>query len=163
MKICHYFHTNEGGGVQNVVAALIERADDAQIEYVICYNREHRTRNARLEDADVTLIHLDRKITGVRDLIYCIRELTTIIEREEIDLVHGHIVHQQIVARCAGKIAGIPVIGTAHSMPGFFSPRLLALERLTRPFEAKTVAVSEGIYHAWRSMDTHEILERRYR
>lgn len=94
------------------------------------------------------LPNLVRRIDPRTDL-GSLRESVALIRRIKPDLVHAHSSKAGIVARLAGRIAGVPVVFTAHGWgfnPGTPPPRravAFLAEKAVAPLAARVICVSD--------------------
>lgn len=66
--------------------------------------------------------------------------------RNDFDLLHAHLPYSQTVGRVLATILGPQtVVSTQHNVPDNYHPITRRLERITRPLDSATIAVSEGV------------------
>lgn len=73
------------------------------------------------------------------------KKLANYIKEHKIDLVHAHLPWAGIVARIAGKMAGVPVIYTEHNKWERYNKGTFYLNKLTFPWQKTVVAVSNDV------------------
>lgn len=64
------------------------------------------------------------------------------LRRERVGLVHGHLPLAGVVARLAGRLAGVPVVYTEHNLQERYHPGTRLANRLTWRAQAQAIAVS---------------------
>ncbi|MWG36321.1 glycosyltransferase [Halomarina oriensis] len=94
--------------------------------------------------AGATTVNLE--VGSVVDLRALNRARRT-IARYDLDVLHAHLPHAMVVARLAGRAAGVDaVVSTHHNVLASADYRSIStLERATRPLDSHEVAVSEAV------------------
>lgn len=148
ITVCHVLNSLENGGAQNLLLNLIE-STAGSIDYCIAYHNES---DNSIEDEFTTagahtvqLEHsflFDPRATA---------HLNAVVERHDIDVLHGHLPYQQLLARWSGRHTGVPVVGTHHNLGYAPHPAILSMEKLTRRLEDRTVGVTESVRQSHES------------
>lgn len=68
------------------------------------------------------------------------------------DLLHAHLPSAMIVARVAGRAAGVETVVSTHHRAKPYPRLLRAAERATRPLDSREVAVSRSVYESQSSV-----------
>ncbi|MFP3942154.1 MAG: glycosyltransferase family 4 protein [Thermoanaerobaculia bacterium] len=94
---------------------------------------------------------------GARNLrdVRAFRRLLALLRRGRFDLVHAHLAYATLWGLAAGRLAGIPVVSSLHTVPPLDPPwsregvrrRLLVLAANRRA--ARVTAVSDAVRRAW--------------
>jgi len=77
----------------------------------------------------------------------------------DIDVLHNHLPDSHILGRIAGRIAGIDtIVSTHHNVSGTPAYQSLSgrLERLTRPMDSASIAVSKSVRDSLTSVEGHK-------
>jgi glycosyltransferase involved in cell wall biosynthesis len=131
------------GGAERIAVTLPAALDPSRFESWICSTRGRAEPDAvaRLEEAGVRVVTIERR--GKLDLAAW-KPLVSLLRRERIDVVHGHMFGSNVWAALLGRAARVPVvIGHEHSWPYVGRPvrRLLDRELIAR-FSDAFIAVS---------------------
>ena len=94
--------------------------------------------------SDQSIPTIELNMTSKFDMAV-ISRLKKVIEEENIDLVHSHLVHANFIGRLAASSLGVPVISTIHIVEKRFRPSHTWMERLTASKAHKIVAVSDTV------------------
>ena len=85
------------------------------------------------------------QLNGNLKMLLGANRVARFLQRERIDLVHAHLPMAGVVARMAGRMAGVPVVYTEHSLPDRNRPLLRKLCRQTWCWQAEVIAISEDV------------------
>jgi glycosyltransferase involved in cell wall biosynthesis len=145
LHLCHVIDTLSIGGAENLLLGMIKRSPSS-LRHSVCYRKGDGELTSDLNAAGGDVIDLDFSIQydpfGVARLISHVRHTS-------VDVIHAHLPASMVAARLAGLISHTPVVSTQHNRPQNYQSVSRTLERLTRPIDAKTVAVSEGVRTAF--------------
>jgi glycosyltransferase involved in cell wall biosynthesis len=83
--------------------------------------------------------------SGNREILFSVLNLVKFLKENKIDLIHAHLPMAGIVARFAGKLAGVPVIYTEHNLMERYHPLTRALSKLNFSWQKAVVAVSADV------------------
>jgi glycosyltransferase involved in cell wall biosynthesis len=143
MKICFLINQLAPGGAPTLLLDIIRHTDDANIEYTVCFI-----------EGDDTLVP-DFKDAGARVVDFgavfkfdprALARMARFFQQEHFDVLHAHLPYSQTLGRVFGRLGGVDhVISTQHSVPENYHPITATLERVTRPLDTKTIAISEGV------------------
>lgn len=142
MKVCILIDSLSSGGAENMVANQLKESG-GDISYTVCYLNEPDTLRPALEDAGAVT-----KQIGENGMLNgnTIRELYKLIRSEQFNVLHCHLPGSILLGRIIGTVAGCEsIISTHHNVPDSYSKRSMVLERITRPLDSATVAVSKGV------------------
>jgi len=142
--------TDEWGGAQVHIRDL-SRALTQDGHDVVVAGGEAGHSAARLKDNGIRFIPLRRLVRSIRPIqdMSAVFELLQVLRAERPDVVSLHSSKAGIAGRLAARLAGVPVLFTAHGWAftegtGGTSQRLYkAIERCMAPFASRIVTVSE--------------------
>ncbi len=83
-------------------------------------------------------------------ILLAARRVAKHLRRWDADVVHAHLPVAGVVARIAGKMAGVPVIYTEHSLMEQYHPLTRRLNLATWGWQAQVVAVSADVEESIR-------------
>jgi glycosyltransferase involved in cell wall biosynthesis len=142
MHVCVLVNTLAPAGAETVVCNLIE-GSPADIEYTVCYQWGDDELADRLRAAGATVVALESRFQYDPAALY---RFYRVCRCRDIDIVHAHLPSSHWVARLCSRLAGVETrISTHHNRAANYSRFARTLERLTRPLDTATVAVSEGV------------------
>ena len=100
------------GGMESTVYDLIRSLPQDEFE-VSCVCPYESPFTAKLRS-----LGCKTYITSIRDdpPWHSIEMVATIIEQQSIDIVHAHLLNAHTLAAISGRLAGVPVVATIHSM-----------------------------------------------
>lgn len=148
LQILHVVDTLSMGGAEQLILTLAQHIDRRRFELHICALGEMLGNPLReaFQSSGVPLT-----VLGARSF-YDPRTLPRVaryIRRHDIDVVHTHLTHADIVGRFAARLAGRPVVSSLHNQPSNYNREridLRLLERLSAKYVAsRLVAVSGRI------------------
>lgn len=94
------------------------------------------------ERTGTTVVDLDvGSVVSPTDL----RRARATISDYDFDVLHAHLPSSMVVARVAGRAAGVDTLVSTHHMSMPYPTGLRAVERATRPLDSHEVAVSRGV------------------
>lgn len=144
MNVCFLINQLAPGGAPTLLLDIITHTDDgAAIDYTVCFIEGEDALVSDFEAAGARVVDFGAEFKfDPRALC----RLARFFRREEFDVLHAHLPYAQTLGRVFGRLGGIDIIvSTQHSVPDNYHPITAALERATRPLDAKTVAISEGV------------------
>jgi glycosyltransferase involved in cell wall biosynthesis len=156
IRVLYIIGGGEFGGAEQHVLSLIRGLDPQRCEAeVACFYDALFAERVRESGVRVTLI-------GSRNVWTVYRTLKATIRAFQPDLIHTHGVRSNVVGRVMGKLLGIPVVTTIHSILALDYPNKVkrwlfqALESMTRPSVHTFIAVSQSIREALRKEGVQE-------
>lgn len=139
MRVCHLINRLSSGGAQSVVIDIVENSDG--IDHTICClepSLEHD-----LSDDDTRVVNFDERFKFDPRAVF---RLLRFLDTEQFDVLHLHLPYSQVVGRAVSLMTGPRcVVSTFHSHPENYHPVTRWLERITRPVDSASVAVSVGV------------------
>lgn len=136
------------GGAEVIILNLARRLDHGRFETHVCHLGQVRNNSLRpqFERLGVPVYS-----TGSRKLYSPtnVRAVQRYVQEHQIDLIHTHLLHADIIGRLVGRWTGRPVVSTLHNVPFNYNRDRWDrrwLERLTaRHLASRLIAVSEHI------------------
>jgi glycosyltransferase involved in cell wall biosynthesis len=141
----HVIESLGSGGAERLLYTNLRYLDSAQIEStVVTVSAEGEYWREPIEQLGVRVANLD--CPGYTDVPTGIARLKGHISEMKPDIIHTHLFLANIIGRCAGRLAGLPVISSIHNpeyepeasagaSPGV--KRKIGVARLTDKFTAR--------------------------
>lgn len=144
MHVCFLINQLAPGGAPTLLLNLARYTEsDTEIEYTICFIEGDDALVPDFEAAGVQVVDFG---AAFKFDPRAVARLAMFFQREEFDLLHAHLPYSQTLGRVFGRLGGIEmVVSTQHSVPENYHPITRMLERVTRPLDTKTVAISRGV------------------
>lgn len=144
MDVCFLINQLAPGGAPTLLLDIIKHTDaDADIEYTVCFVEGDDSLVPDFEDAGARVVDFGG---AFKFDLRALSRLARFFRREEFDVLHTHLPYSQTLGRVFGRLGGIEtIVSTQHSVPDNYHPITRTLERVTRPLDMKTVAISEGV------------------
>ena len=95
----------------------------------------------RAQGARVGCFHLDSNM----QMLLGARRIARYLREQHIDLVHAHLPVAGVVARLAGRWAGVPVVYTEHCPIESYHPLVRRLGLLTWKWQERVIAISDDV------------------
>lgn len=148
MNVCFLINQLAPGGAPTLLLDIVRHTDDAAgIEYTVCFVEGDDTLAPDFEAAGARVVDFG---AAFKFDPRAIARLARFFRREEFDVLHAHLPYSQTLGRVSGRLGGVDrIVTTQHSLPEHYHPITRTLERLTRPLDAKTIAISEGVERAF--------------
>lgn len=112
LKVAHIIHSLGPGGAESVLTELVEPARRAGIEPIVIGlsdAADNRTA-ARFRAAGASVYELH---AGRYDL-RVVRRVRNLLLEHEVDVVHSHLKHADLVGGLAARWVGVPAVSTLH-------------------------------------------------
>lgn len=147
MHVCFLINQVAPGGAPTLLLDIVRNTDDSDISYTVCVIEGDRSLVEDFENAGAEVV--DFRAVFKFDPCALFRMLR-FFRRQQFDIIHAHLPYAQILARTFGRLGGHDtIVSTQHNVPENYHPITRTLERLTRPFDSRTIAVSEGVERAF--------------
>ena len=143
-RILHVIATMPVGGAENVLLTTLRLLDSQQYQSVVCCIQDKGVLGAEVEKLGIKLIELHKLQKGGWDGSI-VDDLVALIQREKIDLVHGHLYHANLYARFAAKRAKVPGVITVHNTYAKRKWHRQLLNWYLARHTARIIAVSDSI------------------
>jgi glycosyltransferase involved in cell wall biosynthesis len=147
LRVAHLIHCLGPGGAENVLGDLARAAPASGIELlVVGLSPAMDPVNARLlRQIGVEVVELGLPRWDPRAISRAVR----VLREHQVDLVHSHLKHADLVGCAAGLRLGIPVVSTLHVIEDAPAGRLAMGKRTAgllarRRFAARTIALSRS-------------------
>jgi glycosyltransferase involved in cell wall biosynthesis len=143
MNVCFLINQLAPGGAPTLLLDIVRHTDDADIDYTVCFIEGDDTLVSDFEDAGARVVDFG---AAFKFDPRALARMARFFRHEEFDILHAHLPYSQTLGRVFGRLGGIKhIVSTQHSVPENYHPITGALERVTRPLDTKTVAISEGV------------------
>ena len=143
-RICHLITALGHGGAEHLLVDIVRAVDDA--EFTIGYFGSEDDLVSEIKNEGATVKSFDEAFRfDIRAFTRCVKYLS----QNSFDIVHTHLPYAKTMGRIAASMAGVDVIvSTQHNVPSNHHPVTRATDRITRPLDDVSVAVSKGVEQA---------------
>lgn len=144
MNVCLLVNQLAPGGAPTLLLNIVTHtSSEANVEYTVCFIEGDETLVPEFEEAGVRVVNFGADFKfDPRAIARMIRFFRT----EEFDVLHAHLPYSQTLGRLFGRVCDVEhVVSTQHSAPNNYHPLTRFLERLTRPLDSRTIAVSKAV------------------
>ena len=142
--LLHLITALEPAGAENLLVGMARKLDKSRFRLVVGYIYGKGTLAGEIRKTGAAVVDLSRK--GKIDPLLIIRILL-LIRRENIKIVHTHLVHATIAGRIASRLAGVRTIVTTRHYA--YHPKeenlIFRLERSSACLNKMTVAISPAV------------------
>lgn len=150
MRVCHVIHSLGAGGAEAVLSSLAGVSRRVGVETVVIGLSDADDARAvpALLEAGATVHQLHRGRYDLR----AVGDVIGLLRREEIDVVHTHLKHADIVGGAAAKTLSLPAVSTLHVIEtgqGLFQHARLRLAIWVRARCFTTVIALSSAQRAW--------------
>lgn len=148
LNVCFLINQLAPGGAPTLLLDIVKHTDaDADIEYTICFIEGDDSLVTDFEDAGARVVDFGAEFKFDPRALW---RMAQFFRREEFDLLHAHLPYAQTLGRLIAQV-GIdgPVVSTQHNFPEQYHPITRILERVTRPLDNATIAVSQAVEQAF--------------
>ncbi|WP_434522782.1 glycosyltransferase [Halorubrum sp. AS12] len=150
MDVCHFINTLAHAGAERIVYDIINKTNNDNIKYDVCYFGVDHDRREDLEELGIEVTSFDaNSLLDVR----VIPRVISHFNQNEYDLIHLHLPHARSIGRIAGTISNSRIISTYHNIPSQFHPVIRAADKATVFADNRTVSVSRGVKN--EMVDSH--------
>lgn len=139
MQVCFLINQLAPGGAPTLLLDIIRHTD---ADYTVCFIEgdddlvpDFESAGAHVVDFGASFKFDPRALARMARFFAC----------ENFDVIHANLPYAQALGRVFGRIGGQTVVSTQHSVAEHYHPITGALERLTRPLDTRTVAISAGV------------------
>lgn len=145
VRVCHLAPGLAYGGAEHMLVDIVAELDD--FDFVVGYFDGNDDLVSDLERAGADVRHFDE--TFRFDPRGAAR-MTRFLSSRRIDVLHTHLPYAQILGRIGSAVSSVgAVVSTKHNVPEDNHPVTWVGDRLTRHLDDVTVAVSNGVEHAF--------------
>lgn len=155
MDICFVINSLTQAGAENMVLRIVQKTDEEDIDYTVCYVGGDETLAPKFKAADAHVVGFD---AAFKFDPRAVGRMFRYFRRANFDVVHAHLPYAQTLARIVGHTTGnVCIVSTQHTIPKKYHPISRTLERITRPLDVTTVTVSKGVKRAFlRGLDQED-------
>jgi glycosyltransferase involved in cell wall biosynthesis len=147
LDICYLINSLGTGGAERLLVNIVEHAPSDEATFTVAFLERDAELAEPLRAAGAEVVGLDGSFKFDPRAA---KRLSDLLRNREFDILHTHHPYSQSVGRTVGTVSGSPVlVSTHHNVPSELHPVTRTLELVTRPLDAATVAVSEGVEHAF--------------
>ena len=142
INVLHLIETSEPGGSESVLAYIVKNLDSDNYSSLVCLLGEGwLTQKLSELGIEYMILRNDRPY----DPIF-LKKLIQLIKRRRIDIIHSHEFMMNIYGSVAGKLSGIPMVGTVHGKLYFPEKKSRILSyKLAVALCSRMVLVSEDL------------------
>lgn len=148
VKVLHLIDTLSVGGAERLILGLAERIDKDRFEiHVCCLGVLH----GNALQPEFERLHIPVRVLGAKRFYDpgTIKRLIHYVRQHQIDVIHTHLTHADIVGRIIARMLRLPVVSTLHNEPRNYNRDRFDrrwLEQLTaRYLTTRLIAVSQRI------------------
>jgi glycosyltransferase involved in cell wall biosynthesis len=143
MHVCHFITTLERGGAQSLVRDIINH-DESGIVHSVCYFGDDTALESELVEAGADVVRVGDP--SYSDIPRIVRNLRLYLQRKDVDVLHTHLIHATVLGRVAGTLGGVGgIVSSIHNVRRNFTRVERFSERVSRPIDDATIAVSEAV------------------
>ncbi len=154
MKVCFLINQLAPGGAPTLLLDIV-RYTDSDIDYTVCFIEGDDLLVPDFEAAGARVVDFGAEFKFDPRALY---RMVRFFRREDFDLLHAHLPYAQTLGRLVGKVSvDGPIVSTQHSFPEQYHPITRVLERITRPFDDATIAVSQAVERSFTDTATGHI------
>ena len=143
-RVLYIFATLPIGGAEEHLKTVVLNLKPYGFTPVVCCIGDKGVIGEEIEAAGVSVITLEKmKGKGFDPMI--IKDISTLIKREGIDIVHTHLYHANMYGRSAALAARVPVVATEHNVYKSYKKKRSIINRLLAKKTDKMIAVSRAV------------------
>lgn len=143
-RVLHLIKALGRGGAEVLLKEGLGVANRDRFDYTYGYLQSRPDAVAydlRAQGAEVVCFNLDSNIRKILEF----RRVASFLRERDIDIIHAHLPLGGIVARLAGRLAGVPVVYTEHNVFDSYHPLVRGLGRATWPLQDTVLAISPDV------------------
>lgn len=150
MKVVHIIKSLGRGGAETLLPECLRLHDRGRFAFSYLYFLPWKDQMAgalRDNGGEVICLPANNHI----QLMMQVRKVVQFIRGNKVDLIHAHLPWAGIVARMAGRLAGIPVVYTEHNKQERYHPGTRRMNLLTMNWQSGVIAVSDDVATSLRN------------
>lgn len=144
MKVFHLIKSLGRGGAEVLLAEGLAVADRNRFQYGYGYFlpwKDVVVSELKAQEADVVCFEANDNVR----MLLAARRVAAYLRKWGVDVVHAHLPVAGVVARLAGRMAGVPVVYTEHNLMERYHPVTRCLNLATWGLQARAIAVSSDV------------------
>ena len=143
MNICFLINQLAPGGAPTLLLDIVRHTDTDDIDYTVCFIEGDDDLVSDFENAGARVVDFGAAFKFDPRALACLAQFFI---QKEFDILHAHLPYSQMLGRVFGRIGGVEsIVSTQHSAPNNYHPITRTLERITRPLDSRTIAVSKAV------------------
>jgi len=148
MRVMHLIKGLGRGGAEMLLPSLI-RSGGPEFKFSVGYFLPWK--DALVPDLEGKGVPVERfTARGPAGMLARVPGIARFLRRHRVDLVHAHLPLAGVVARLAGRMAGVPVVYTEHNLQERYHPLTRTLNSTTWGLQSAAVAVSAEVEESAR-------------
>ncbi len=149
MKVLHLIKSLGRGGAETLLSEGYKAVDSSRFDLEYAYYLAQHDEVARLLVSQGAHVHTF-DVGGDLGLMRSVGQTARYLREREIDLVHAHLPLAGVVARLAGRRAGVPVVYTEHNPTSSYHPLTQAASWATWGMQDRAIAISADVAASMR-------------
>jgi|GEM_PF-569953 len=150
LRVCFLINKLAPDGAPTIVLNLVEQTRDQQFDFTVCFFGGDDTLQKDFEDAGARVVDFGAVGEFPQFDPRSLPRMLRFFHRASFDILHCHLPYSQSLGRLVGSVADIDqIVSTQHNVPANYHPIERVAERITRPLDSRTIAVSEGVQTAF--------------
>ncbi len=144
MRVLHLIKSLGRGGAEVLLAEGLAVANRAEFDFSYAYFlpwKDALVEELRGQRAEVTCF----SAASNGAMLASTRRVALHLREHEVDLVHAHLPMAGVVARLAGRMAGVPVVYTEHNLQERYRAATRLLNRWSWTWQERAIAVSAEV------------------
>ena len=141
-RVCYLIHSLSPAGAERIILKLVANLPN-KFDPAVCYLGGDDTLRTEFEKLQCPVVSLGERFPYDPRMIYAgVREF----RKKDFDIVHSHLPKAHTFGRIFSTLSQTEVIiSTHHSVRENYGAVSCTLERITRPIDTATTAVSDGV------------------
>lgn len=158
ISVCFLINKLAPDGAPTIVLDLVKRAQEQNFDCTVCFFGGDDTLSQDFRGAEAEIVDFGAVGEYPQFDPRSLPRMLRFFREASFDILHCHLPYSQTLGRLIGLVSDIDhIVSTQHNVPANYHPIERAAERVTRPLDSKTVAVSEGVQTAFT--DESEIFD----
>lgn len=141
LHVCHLINSLGRGGAEKVIKQIAHNSPP-DIKNTVCYLGGPDTMADEIRTNETEVYPLEGHFHYDPFALY---RLLNLIRKKDFDILHSHLPVSIWIGRLIGKLSGVKIVSTHHSVPQNYQAFSRTMERLTRPLDHRTISVSREV------------------
>jgi len=143
MNICYLINQLAPGGAPTLLLDIVRQNKDPNIKYTIAFIEGDDTLVKKFEKSGAQVIDFNANFKFDPQAIW---RIARFFRQHSFDIVHTHLPYAQSLGRVAAQLGKHEaIVSTQHNFSYHYHPVTRATERITRPLDDVTIAVSNAV------------------